>query len=397
MTLKKNTDIPVGMEVKTALTELVDDFSTVKAHMKSQILEQEKRLKMIEQNTPNRPTLSAKTDTQSIEKKAFNAYLRNGDESYMRDRHLEEKASSTDRLHVADNTSGGYLVATETSDKINSILRSTASIRSVANVIQIESATYEVLVDRNDLGSSWINDSENAVMRTDTPNTDIIKIHLSEMAALPKVSQRLLDDGAFDIESWLVERISNKFARIEGASLINGTGSSQPTGILRYTLTAYVPNTQNWQKLSYIATGHASDFKNDNPTDSLIDLVYSLSAPYRANATFVMNSKTAGAVRKMKDADGRFLWGDSMVTGEPARLLGYPVLIAEDMHDVGANQYPIAFGDFNAGYTIVERPDMRIQRDPFTQKPHVLFFATKRVGGGVVDFDAIRLLKVAAT
>ena len=397
MTLKKNTDIPVGMEVKTALTELVDDFSTVKAHMKSQILEQEKRLKMIEENTTNRPTLSAKTDTQSIEKKAFQAYLRGGDESYMRDRHLEEKASSTDRLHVADNTSGGYLVATETSDKINSILRSTASIRSVANVIQIESATYEVLVDRNDLGSSWINDSENAVMRTDTPNTDIIKIDLSEMAALPKISQRLLDDGAFDIESWLIGRISNKFARVEGASLISGSGTNQPKGILRYNLTAHVPNTPNWQNLSYIATGHASDFKNDNPTDSLIDLVYSLSAEYRANATFVMNSKTAGAVRKMKDADGRFLWGDSMLTGEPARLLGYPVLIAEDMHDVGANKYPIAFGDFNAGYTIVERPDMRIQRDPFTQKPHVLFFATKRVGGGVVDFDAIRLLKVAAT
>ncbi len=396
MTLKKNTDIPVGMEVKTALTELVDDFSTVKAHMKSQILEQEKRLKMIEENTTNRPTLSAKTDTQSIEKKAFNAYLRNGDESYMRGGHLEEKAG-TSRLHVADNTSGGYLIATETSDKINTALRSTASIRSIANVIQIESATYEFLVDRNDLGSSWINDSNNTIVQSDTPNTDIIKIHLSEMAALPKVSQRLLDDGAFDIESWLVERISNKFARVEGASLINGTGSSQPKGILRYTFTAYVPNTHNWQKLSYIATGHASDFKNDNPTDSLIDLVYSLSAPYRANATFVMNSKTAGAVRKMKDADGRFLWGDSMLTGEPARLLGYPVLIAEDMHDVGANQYPIAFGDFNAGYTIVERPDMRIQRDPFTAKPHVLFFATKRVGGGVVDFDAIRLLKVAAT
>ena len=396
MTLKKNTDIPVGMEVKTALTELVDDFSTVKAHMKSQILEQEKRLKMIEQNTPNRPTLSAKTDTQSIEKKAFNAYLRNGDESYMRGEHLEEKAGAT-RLHVADNTSGGYLIATEASDKINSVLRNAASIRAIANVVQIESATYEVLVDRNDLGISWINDSENAVMRTDTPNTDIIKIDLSEMAALPKISQRLLDDGAFDIESWLVSRIADKFARSEGSSFILGTGTNQPKGILRYNLTAHDSNTPNWKNLSYIGTGHASDFKNDNPTDSLINLVYSLGARYRANATFVMNSKTAGAVRKMKDADGRFLWGDSMLTGEPARLLGYPVLISEDMHDVGANQYPIAFGDFNAGYTIVERPDMRIQRDPFTQKPHVLFFATKRVGGGVVDFDSIRLLKVAAT
>ncbi len=397
MTLKKNTDIPVGMEVKTALTELVDDFSTVKAHMKSQILEQEKRLKMIEENTTNRPTLSAKTDTQSIEKKAFNAYLRNGDESYMRGGHLEEKAGSTSRLHVGVDNSGGYLVATETSDKINSTLRGSPSLRSIASVIQIESATYEVLVDRNGFGSSWLSDSEQPVLRTDTPNTDIIKIHLNEMAALPKISQRLLDDGAFDIESWLASRISDQFSRSEGKSFITGSGTNQPKGILLYPITAYNPDSQNWNNLGYVPTGQSADFKGDNPADSLIDLVYSLAAPYRANATFVMNSKTAGVVRKMKDSEGRFLWGDGMLTGEPARLLGYPVLIVEDMHDVSANQYPIAFGDFNAGYTIVERPDMRIQRDPFTQKPHVLFFATKRVGGGVVDFNAIRLLKIAAT
>ena len=150
-----------------------------------------------------------------------------------------------------------------------------------------------------------------------------------------------------------------------------------------------------WGSLGYVPTGAAGDFAATNASDSIIDLVYALNAEYRANATFVMNSKTAGAVRKMKDADGRFLWSDGLAAGEPARLMGYQVLIAEDMPDIGANAYAIAFGDFRSGYTVAERPDMRVLRDPFSAKPHVLFYASKRVGGDVSDFAAIKLLKFA--
>jgi len=124
-----------------------------------------------------------------------------------------------------------------------------------------------------------------------------------------------------------------------------------------------------------------------------VDLVYALAAPYRANASFVMNSKTAGRIRKLKDADGRFLWSDGLAAGEPAQLMGYPVLVAEDMPDVATDSFALAFGDFRAGYTVAERPDLRILRDPFSAKPHVLFYATKRVGGDVSDFAAIKLLK----
>ncbi|MCB1399786.1 MAG: phage major capsid protein, partial [Rhodobacteraceae bacterium] len=132
-----------------------------------------------------------------------------------------------------------------------------------------------------------------------------------------------------------------------------------------------------------------------NASDAIVDLVYALDAEYRANATFVMNSKTAGAVRKMKDADGRFLWTDGLQAGEPARLMGYPVLIAEDMPDIASDAHAIAFGDFRNGYTIAERPELRVLRDPFSAKPHVLFYASKRVGGDVSDFAAIKLLKFA--
>jgi HK97 family phage major capsid protein len=153
--------------------------------------------------------------------------------------------------------------------------------------------------------------------------------------------------------------------------------------------------TWSWTNLGYIATGADGDFASVNASDSIVDLVYALNATYRANAVFVMNSKTAGAVRKMKDADGRFLWSDGLAAAEPARLMGYPVLVAEDMPDIAPDAYAIAFGDFNAGYTIAERPDMRVLRDPFSAKPHVLFYATKRVGGGVSDFKAIKLLRFA--
>jgi HK97 family phage major capsid protein len=147
-----------------------------------------------------------------------------------------------------------------------------------------------------------------------------------------------------------------------------------------------------WGNLGYVPTGVAGAIAGPDP---IVDLVYALGAQYRANGTFVMNSKTAGTIRKMKDADGRFLWSDGLAAGEPARLMGYPVLIAEDMPDIAAGANAIAFGDFHAGYTVAERPDLRVLRDPYSAKPHVLFYATKRVGGDVSDFKAIKLLKFA--
>ena len=169
---------------------------------------------------------------------------------------------------------------------------------------------------------------------------------------------------------------------------MNGDGVDKPVGFMAHSTVAN--DSWSWDNLGYVATGADGDFVSG---DAIIDLVYALGAQYRANGTFVMNSKTAGAVRKLKDGDGRFLWSDGLAAGEPARLLGYPVLIAEDMPDIGSDAFAIAFGDFNAGYTVAERPDLRALRDPFSAMPHVLFYATKRVGGDVSDFAAIKLLK----
>lgn len=380
-----------GMEVKAAMDGFLRDFTKVNRDMKTTIQKQEKRLNMLERKTTpvNRPALSAVAEIDVPHKKAFNAYLRSGDEDQMRGLGLEEKGLST-----AVSADGGYLVDPQTAEQIAGVLYDNASIRSIASVVAVESTAFDVLVDHTDIGAGWATELA-ASTETGTPQLDRISIPLHELSALPKASQRLLDDSAFDIESWLASRIADKFSRAEGTAFINGDGVDKPTGFLNYT--AVANGGWTWGNLGYVATGAAGDFAAVDAADSIVDLVYALGARYRANASFVMNSKTAGAVRKMKDVDGRFLWSDGLAAGEPARLMGYPVLIAEDMPDIAADSLAIAFGDFNAGYTIAERPDLRILRDPFSAKPHVLFYATKRVGGDVSDFAAIKLLKFSVS
>jgi HK97 family phage major capsid protein len=260
-------------------------------------------------------------------------------------------------------------------------------------VVTVESTSYDVLIDTSDVGHGWASETA-ASAETGTPTIERITIPLHELSALPKVSQRLLDDAAFDIEGWLATRIADKFARAEAAAFVSGDGIDKPKGFLTY---ASAPaGSESWGQLGHVITGADADFSTTNGADAIVDLVYSLGAPYRANAVFLMNSKTAGTVRKLKDADGRFLWFDGLAAGEPARLMGYRVLIAEDMPDIATWSPAIAFGDFQAGYTVAERPDLRVLRDPFSAKPHVLFYATKRIGGDVSDFAAIKLLKFAA-
>ncbi len=376
-----------AVELKTAMQGFLGDFSAFQTEIKTKLKEQEDRLNMYDRKSTiaSRPALSVTADVELPHKKAFSAYLRTGDDDALRGLDIEEKALST-----AVAAEGGYLVDPQTADQIVGVLRDASSIRAVANVVQVEATAYDVLVDHTDIGAGWADETTSS-SETDTPQVDRISIPLHELSALPKASQRLLDDTAFDVENWLASRIADRFGRYESVAFVDGDGVDKPTGFLTY------PTIDNdlwdWGNLGYVATGTSGDFDASEPADAIVDLVYSLGARYRANATFVMNSKTAGAVRKMKDADGRFLWSDGLAAGEPARLMGYPVLIVEDMPDIAADSTAIAFGDFGAGYTIAERPDLRILRDPFSAKPHVLFYATKRIGGDVSDFAAIKLLR----
>ncbi|MDV7269989.1 phage major capsid protein [Thioclava sp. A2] len=376
-------------EAKAALNGFLKEIKGFQEEVNLKLKQQEERMTMMQTKTmiAGRPALSTAATEEAPHQKAFAAYLRSGDDDALRGLILEGKG-----LNTAVSAEGGYLVDPQTSATISGVLKSTASIRAVANVVNVEATSYDVLVDHSEMGSGWATETA-ALSETATPQIDRISIPLHELAAMPKASQRLLDDAAFDVETWLAKRIAEKFARAEAGAFVNGDGVDKPTGFLTHT--AVANDLWSWGNLGYVATGTDGDFSASNPADAIVDLVYALDAEYRANASFVMNSKTAGAVRKMKDVDGRFLWSDGLQAGEPARLMGYPVLIAEDMPDIGSGASAIAFGDFGAGYTIAERPEMRVLRDPFSAKPHVIFYASKRVGGDVSDFAAIKLLKFA--
>ncbi len=381
-------DVSPAQELNTAIAGFMSDFKDFSHGVNAKLQKQDDRMNKLDRKSMMnaRPALATAANEDAPHQKAFAAYLRSGDDDALRGLEMEGKA-----LNTSIAADGGYLVDPQTAETIQSTLSSTASIRAIANVVNVDATSYDVLVDRSEIGAGWATEAGPSV-ETDTPQIDRISIPLHELSALPKASQRLLDDSAFDIEGWLAGRIADKFARSEASAFLNGDGVDKPTGLLTY------PTVDNeswtWGSVGYVPSGTAGGITR---ADAIVDLVYSLGAEYRANATFVMNSKTAGQVRKLKDADGRFVWVDGLAVGEPARLMGYRVLIAEDMPDIADDTMAIAFGDFNAGYTVAERPDLRVLRDPFSAKPHVLFYATKRVGGAVSDFGAIKLLKFATS
>ena len=376
-----------AQEVAEAMMGFVNEFKGFQAEFQTKLQQTEERLTMLDRKnmTAARTPLAGAVELGAPHQKAFNAYLRSGEDDGLRGLELEGKSLST-----AVNSDGGYLVDPTTSDRVQSVLNATASIRSIASVVNVEATSYDVLVDHGEVGTGWATETS-TLTETDTPSIDRITIPLHELSALPKASQRLLDDSAFDIEGWLAGRVADKFARAEAAAFINGDGIDKPKGFLTHT--SVDDSIWAWGNLGYVPTGEDGDVS----AEAIIDVVYALGAEYRANATFVMNSKTAGLVRKLKDNDGRFLWTDGLSAGQPATLMGYAVLIAEDMPDATTGAAAIAFGDFAAGYTVAERPDLRVLRDPFSAKPHVLFYATKRVGGDVSDFAAIKLLKFATS
>jgi HK97 family phage major capsid protein len=311
-------------------------------------------------------------------------------DDYLRKGHthaLEEKA-----LSAGSNPEGGYLVPQVMEGGIRSSARDRSNIRTIAHVQTITGGSLDVFIDPDDIGSAWVGETA-ARPETTAPNLKRITIPVHEIYAMPKATQTLLDDSAVNIEEWVSSRVRDRFERQENTAFVNGDGIHKPQGFLQYTKIADA--SWAWGKIGYIATGQAG-FDAASPADDLIDLVYSLKADYRANATWVMNSTTAGVVRKMKDAEERYIWQQSLTLGQPSFLLGYPVVMAEDMPDLGDGNFPIAFGDFRRGYTIVDRIGIRVLRDPYSSKPFVMFYTTKRVGGGVVDFDAIKLLKTAA-
>ena len=288
---------------------------------------------------------------------------------------------------------GGYAVPREIDALIAAQLKSISPIRAIAQVVQIGTAGYRKLVSSGGSASGWVSET-GARPETATAKFNEIAPPMGELYANPAASQAMLDDAAFDLESWLAGEISTEFARAEGSAFVNGTGTNQPKGFLGAATSNAADSVRPFGTLQFTVTGNAAAF-DATPELKLIDMVHSLKAAHRQGAVFVMNSKTLSTIRKFKAADGSFLWQPGITDGAPTRLLGYPVVEAEDMPDVAANVFPIAFGNFKNGYLIAERRETTILRDPFTNKPFVNFYATKRIGGQVLDSEAIKLLKVS--
>lgn len=319
-------------------------------------------------------------------KQAFYAgYVRKGVEGNLQN--LEEKA-----LNIGTDAEGGYAVPEQLDGTIDKLMRDVSPIRRIANVVQIGSANYKKLVNTVGAASGWVGETD-ARTETTAPQFAEVIPSLGELYANPAATQSMLDDGYFNVESWLAEELAEEFGQQEGAAFINGDGVNKPKGILAHSVSTSDDSSRAFGTLQYIATGIDGDFAASDPSDILVDLIYSLRPAYRAGAVFLMNTNMVAEIRKFKDADGHYLWRPSLAEGVPATLMGYPVVEAEDMPDMASDSYSIAFGNFEKGYIITDRMGTRVLRDPFSNKPFVHFYTTKRVGGGVVNSEAIKLLK----
>jgi len=316
-------------------------------------------------------------------KAAFEAYVRRGESGALRS--IEVKAMS-----VGSGPDGGYLAPAETEQEIGRRLASLSPIRAIAAVREVSASVYRKPFMTTGPAVGWVGETA-ARSQTNSPVLDELSFPAAELYAMPAATSVLLDDAAINIDEWLAAEVEQAFAEQEGAAFVAGDGTNKPKGFLAYDKIA---NTSwEWEKIGYLATGVDAAFPAENPSDALIDLVYAVRAGYRQNASFVMNRKTQSAIRKFKDEGGNYLWQPPASAGARASLMTFPVVEAEDMPDIAVDSFSIAFGDFRRGYLVVDRQGVRVLRDPYSAKPYVLFYTTKRVGGGVQDFDAIKLMK----
>ena len=320
-------------------------------------------------------------------KAAFDMYIRLGDSTNLRA--LELKALSS-----GSNPDGGFVVPPEIEAQISQRLIAVSPIRSIASVRIISSNVYKKPFMTAGPAVGWVGEMD-ARAQTASPTLDELSFPAMELYAMPAATTGLLEDSAVNIDEWLAQEVEQVFAVQEGAAFVFGDGNNKPKGFLSYN--AVANGSWTWGNIGYVATGASGAFPASNPTDVLVDLIYSVKAGYRQNSVFVLNRKTQSSIRKFKDTTGNYLWQPPVAAGARATLMTFPVIESEDMPDVSSGSFAIAFGDFYRGYLVVDRSGVTVLRDPYSAKPYVLFYTTKRVGGGVQDYDAIKLLKFAVS
>jgi HK97 family phage major capsid protein len=335
-----------------------------------------------------RPAIGDTVKTEPTEhKRAFEQYVRKGEVQGLFD--LEAKAMS-----IGSNPDGGYLVPQETETEIGRLLSRASPIRAIADVRQVSSAIYKKPFVITGAAAGWVGEAV-ARPQTNSPTLAELSFPTMELYAQPAATQALLDDSVVNLDEWIAREIETVFAEQETEAFINGDGVNKPKGFMTYPKIANASWT--WGNTGYIATGVAGAFAAANPSDKLLDVIYALKAGYRQNARWVLNRSVQGAIRKFKDSQGNYLWQPAATADGSATLMGFPVVESEYMPDIATDAHAIAFGDFKRGYLVVDRVGVRVLRDPYSTKPYVLFYTTKRVGGGMQDFDAVKTLKFGLT
>ncbi len=338
---------------------------------------------VLKASRPQRGGVSPRSGAAAEHKNAFDSYMRRGEAHNLR--RLEEKA-----LSVGIDADGGYLVPDEIEAGVMRALRDGSPIRAISGIRQVSGNIYKKPFAITGAATGWVAETGTR-SQTNSPTLAELAFPTMELYAMPAATQTVLEDAAVNIDEWVAEEVRIAFADQENLAFVSGDGTNKPKGFLSYTKVAEA--SWSWDKIGYVATGAAGAFPASDPADILIDLVYTVKSAYRANAHWVMNRGVQAEIRKIKDGDGNYIWRPGEQAGQGATLMTFPIAETEDMPDIGTDSYSIAFGDFGRGYLVVDRLGIRILRDPFSAKPYVLFYTTKRVGGGVQDFNAIKLLK----
>lgn len=376
-------------EVSEAVTGLMTAFETFKATNDAKLTkavadaaEARAALDAIEVKL-NRPGFGGGREPGGLDSKS----LLTGLGSYALNRAVETKVMS-----AAEDPSGGY---TTTSAMAGEILRRVARrspLRSICKVVSLDSGVSWIQPRADALAeATWVGEKEGRPA-TDDVDFGQVEVPLNEVYAAPVITQKLLDLSAYNLGNLITDLVGDSFARAEDTAFISGNGVGRPMGILAYDTASTADDVRGWATLQTVNSGSAAAVTGDG----LKRLVGSLAVQFRAGASWVMNRGTHAEIAQLKDGNGRYLLQDAVAEGEPDRLLGYPVVLDEAMPAVGAGLMPVIFGDFAAGYAIVDWSTMRLLRDPYSNKPNVVFYAYRRVGGGVVDFDALKVLTISA-
>ena len=333
----------------------------------------------------SRPRIGGAPEAQGTRehRTAFDHYVRSGEATGLKV--LESKA-----LSRSSGPDGGYLVPVPAEREILKRLAKFSPIRAISSVREISGQSLRRAFSTTGPAAGWVAEADPRPQTGTQQLADMI-FPAMELYAMPAATQTLLDDAVVDIEQWIADEVQTVFAEQEGAAFVNGDGVNKPKGFLAYATVADASWT--WGNLGYVTTGVSGAFAATNPSDALFNLVYALRAGYRQNGKFVMGRRAQSLVRQFKTTTGDYIWAPPASADAGASLMNFPVIEVEDMPDPGANTMSIAFGDFERGYVVVDRIGIRVLRDPYSAKPYVLFYTTKRVGGGVQNFEAIKLLK----